>query len=284
MKEIAYIMAKRKAKNTAIRYSLLFSFLLHALFFLVLGLMVQSRSFDLPIEVELKDLPLEEDSQLKNQVVQDLPRPYLPIKPPLPQSQEAARGKLAAPLMSAPLFSASSIRPLPTSAAASRAVEKISAPLPPDSAQRSVGSNFGGSGFGYSSGQSGRGSAFGQIKPIPLPQIPLRTAAAYEQPDQTIAYRHLIHQHINRYKRFPPLAVRQGWEGSVGLRFLLHRNGQVEEIQVIKSSKIAILDEAAVAAVKSGSPFPPFPNSITDPSLWFEVTLSFELRGRYGLM
>jgi protein TonB len=102
--------------------------------------------------------------------------------------------------------------------------------------------------------------------------------SAYDQPDQTIAYKVIIHQHIESHKRYPTLAARRGWEGNVSLRFLLHRNGQVEQIQIAQSSKVPLLDEAAKLAVQTGNPFPPFPEGIKEASLWIEVTVNFELR------
>ena len=75
--------------------------------------------------------------------------------------------------------------------------------------------------------------------------------------------------------------VKKGLEGAADVRFLLHSNGKIERVEIIKSSQIPLLDEAAVRAVREGNPFPPFPESISQDSMVIEVTLNFELHGRY---
>jgi TonB family protein len=119
----------------------------------------------------------------------------------------------------------------------------------------------------------------GQIKAVALPRIPIRSAGvAYTHVDQTLVYQGIIHRYIEEHKRFPPLAIKMGWEGNVGVRFTIHRDGQVEQVKVTRSSRVALLDKAGVDAIKNGNPFPPFPKSITADSLLFEVTVSFEFR------
>jgi len=273
-------MSKRRTRNRAITYCFFFSFLLHTIFFLAAGPLRSHPSEEL-IEVDLNELPSKEDSmqpvkQAVRDIVRDIPRPYLrPRTVPRSQNVKVA-AKFPVPLMS-PVFSPALVRPLSSSTAAiSGAVEKISVPLT-DSTERSA-SGLGIPSFGYPRRSSSGGSAsIGQIKPISLPQI--STRGAYDQPDQTIAYKGIIHQHIESHKRYPTLAARKGLEGSVAVRFLLHRNGQVEQIQIAQSSKVSLLDEAAKLAVQTGNPFPPFPKGIKEASLWIDVTVNFELRG-----
>ncbi|MEX1041695.1 MAG: energy transducer TonB [Pirellulaceae bacterium] len=50
--------------------------------------------------------------------------------------------------------------------------------------------------------------------------------------------------------RFPPEALAQGWYGTVVLRIAISAAGQVEDVRVIRSSGYAILDQAAVEAVR----------------------------------
>jgi TonB family protein len=276
-------MSRKKTKNEAVRYSFLLSLVLHTVFLLSSERLIHPHPSEAMIEVDLQELPSKEDSrqpvnQAVRDIVRDIPRPYLRPRA-VPQSQNIkVASKFPAPLMS-PVFSPALVRPLISSAAAlPGAVEKFLVPLP-DSTERSV-SGLGVSSFGYPGRSSGGGSAsIGQIKPIYLPQIPFQTKVAdYDQPDQTIAYKGIIHQHIESHKRYPTLAARKGLEGNVHLRFLLHRNGQVEQIQITSASKVPLLDEAAKMAVQTGNPFPPFPEGIKEASLWIDVTVNFELR------
>jgi len=66
---------------------------------------------------------------------------------------------------------------------------------------------------------------------------------------------------------FPPQAIRDRTFGQVRLMVALNPNGQVREIEVLKSSGYRILDEAAMRSVRLAAPFAPFPpemRKITD--------------------
>ena len=123
--------------------------------------------------------------------------------------------------------------------------------------------------------------AAGQVKGIPTPaNFPLKAGSGRFDP--SLAYQKALCERIEHHKSFPFQARRKGWEGSVIVRFLVHRDGHVEHIEVISSSAIALLDEAAIRAVKEGNPFPPFPEGMRKPSLWFKVQLVFVLQEGSG--
>jgi TonB family protein len=65
----------------------------------------------------------------------------------------------------------------------------------------------------------------------------------------------LVYLEINKHKHYPYQAKRQRREGKVKINFTLHPDGQVTEIEVIKSSRLSVLDRAAQQAVESISPF-----------------------------
>ncbi|MEW5804054.1 MAG: energy transducer TonB [bacterium] len=271
-------MPRKKTKNHTIRYFLLFSFVLHTISFLAAGRWVHLRASDLLFEVDLRAMPLKEDNQTTRQAQppRDIPKPYLRPKPLSQARNMKVADRSPAPIN--PAFSQTSPAPLIDSEKAlnSGAVEKLSVPLS-NSKDRSDGGLY--VPWSGSSGRSGGSAVVGQIAPGSLPRIPLQAKVAYEHLDQTLAYQRMIHRHIDEHKKFPPLAVRMGWEGNVDVQFLLHRDGRVEQIQVIRSSRIDLLDNAALAAVKDGNPFPPFPGSMPEDSILIEVTLNFSLRG-----
>ena len=146
--------------------------------------------------------------------------------------------------------------------ASAEAVEKILIPLSDSLKQSSVG-------------------LIDQIKTVSPFQAPSRIKIAYDTFDQTLAYQGAIRRRIEEHKRYPPFAVKKGLEGSVDVQFLLYSNGRAEQVEIVKSSQIVLLDEAAVHAVQDGNPFPPFPESISQDSMLIEVTLNFELHRRY---
>jgi len=57
--------------------------------------------------------------------------------------------------------------------------------------------------------------------------------------------------------RYPPRARDLGWEGRCVVEFVLLASGSVRLLRVIESSGRPLLDEAALAAVQRGVPFPP---------------------------
>lgn len=62
---------------------------------------------------------------------------------------------------------------------------------------------------------------------------------------------------IGRTLVYPPLAKRHGWRGKVVLAFVMSARGAVDELVVQAPSGFKVLDEAAVAAIRAASPFPP---------------------------
>ena len=50
--------------------------------------------------------------------------------------------------------------------------------------------------------------------------------------------------------QYPAIAIQRGWEGEVWLRLKISRTGKVVNVGVVKSSGYAVLDAAAVNAVK----------------------------------
>jgi protein TonB len=61
------------------------------------------------------------------------------------------------------------------------------------------------------------------------------------------------------------MVLRQkGW---VAIRFNIQKNGQVTDLQVIRTSGIPSYDQSAVDALRSSSPLPPLPSQVTVPQL-----------------
>jgi len=72
---------------------------------------------------------------------------------------------------------------------------------------------------------------------------------------------------ISEAARYPDIAEEARWEGGVGLSLHVLSDGQLEEALLLKSSGFNLLDEAALALVRSQAPFPAFPPQIQDKDL-----------------
>jgi TonB family protein len=85
-----------------------------------------------------------------------------------------------------------------------------------------------------------------------------------------------IHVRINRYKRYPPGAARDGVEGTVTVSFLLNRHGALLEKRIVAGSGHPVLDEAALAAVADASPFPPFPDGLGRETMRLRLPINYK--------
>jgi protein TonB len=129
---------------------------------------------------------------------------------------------------------------------------------PPDSSSEDDSVELGGGpGGGTEGGVSGGipGGVVGGIggsdvsgsgRLMPVPPIPAR-------PRDMEAVR----ERIARTVRYPRRAKDLGWEGRCLVEFVLLADGAIRHLHVMESSGRPLLDEAALAAVRGGAPFPP---------------------------
>jgi protein TonB len=80
-----------------------------------------------------------------------------------------------------------------------------------------------------------------------------------------------LHAAIERAKTYPRLAREQGVEGVVLVRFKVAPSGDIEKVDVVKSSGSDILDQASVRTVRRAAPMP-YLNG------WIEVPMSYVLK------
>ena len=90
--------------------------------------------------------------------------------------------------------------------------------------------------------------------------------------------------YLGRFRRrvqeslgYPLAARRQGLSGTVEVEVLLEPSGRVSAVRLVASSSHAVLDDAALLAVKGLSP-EPFPDPLPRRPLRIRLPLAFELR------
>lgn len=86
----------------------------------------------------------------------------------------------------------------------------------------------------------------------------------------------LLHRAIDRGKRYPSLARRQRREGTATVRFRLSPNGEMDGIDIDRSSGFRALDSAAISAVSSVAPFAPA-RTLLSEATGFKVDVTFRL-------
>ena len=91
-------------------------------------------------------------------------------------------------------------------------------------------------------------------------------------------YQKAVKKKIENCRKYPYWARKQGFEGTVHLKFTILFTGAVKDIKIIKSSGFNILDKEAISTIKRASPFPPIPEKINRSTLTIEVSLVFQLK------
>lgn len=90
-------------------------------------------------------------------------------------------------------------------------------------------------------------------------------------------YLDMVRLRIEGKKKYPAPARARQIEGRVTVRFTIGRNGGVREVKIARSSRFAMLDDAALRAVRTASPFPRPPGHLFQAEVPLEITILFEL-------
>jgi periplasmic protein TonB len=75
-----------------------------------------------------------------------------------------------------------------------------------------------------------------------------------------ISYNRWLKIKIESVLTYPELAAREGYQGTLYVRFDILRNGSLGDVEVLQGSGFPILDNAAVRAIRSAAPFQPLPD------------------------
>lgn len=94
-----------------------------------------------------------------------------------------------------------------------------------------------------------------------------------------LAFSSQVRTKIAQTKYYPPTARRRGFEGEPVVTFILGNTGDLLEVSIENPSRHKLLNEAALDAVKSASPYPPIPELLKVKTLRFNLPISFILEG-----
>jgi protein TonB len=130
---------------------------------------------------------------------------------------------------------------------AAPAPPQVAVARPPDGMRRQPG------GGGLLGG--GRGGVEGEPIPLDTPE------PRYQD------YFNKIRERIKAKWIYPREAGERGIEGELLIEFHIAKDGRVAFIELRNSSGTAILDDAALTAVKLAQPFPPVPDEIAKRTL-----------------
>lgn len=81
----------------------------------------------------------------------------------------------------------------------------------------------------------------------------------------------IIRSSIDKAKRYPEIAKKRGWEGTVIAEFSINRKGAPENITIVRGSGYGILDSAARDTIIKASPLPVIKGKL-------EIPITFRLK------
>ncbi len=90
-------------------------------------------------------------------------------------------------------------------------------------------------------------------------------------------YFEMLRLRIESRKKYPETARNRHIEGRVKVRFSVNAYGIAERVEITGSSGHSMLDQAALRAVKTASPFPIPPSKLFQAPLNMEIVIVFEL-------
>lgn len=85
-----------------------------------------------------------------------------------------------------------------------------------------------------------------------------------------------IKRRVESLWAYPYEARNNGAGGSSVLRFTLSRDGLLEEVRVIATAGTAVLDNAAMVAVRNAAPFAPFPAGLDKEKIHIVATFTYQ--------
>ncbi|MGN7610774.1 energy transducer TonB [Magnetococcales bacterium HHB-1] len=90
-----------------------------------------------------------------------------------------------------------------------------------------------------------------------------------------VSYFRRMQKRIQFYWRYPASAKRKNITGALSLQFAINSRGKLVHLKLVRSSGHAMLDEAAINAVRQAEPFSPFPVT------WWEKKIIVPVRFQY---
>jgi len=117
-----------------------------------------------------------------------------------------------------------------------------------------------------------------QIHTEPPPE-PKEATISLDTKDTAYApYTTVLKEKINAHWVYPLSAQENLIQGTLLILFRLDSKGNLVDLRLVRSSEFEILDKYALKAIRSASPFPPFPESIGVDFLNINASFSYQLQ------
>jgi len=81
-----------------------------------------------------------------------------------------------------------------------------------------------------------------------------------------------------RYKRYPRIAMDNGWEGRSEVRMVIGANGMITSLTVRTGAGHEVLDKAALDMIRSAKPLIPIPSALRGREFTVDIPVVFSLK------
>ena len=93
-----------------------------------------------------------------------------------------------------------------------------------------------------------------------------------------VSYKAIISAILQKYKEYPPEALKRKQEGTVMVVFTIKNNGNLANYEITESSGFKLLDKAVEKMLERAAPLPPFPDDIKRQSMTLLLPVDFYIK------
>jgi TonB family protein len=119
-----------------------------------------------------------------------------------------------------------------------------------------------------------------EANPTPGAEETQETISLDTDDKRYVSYAGVIKERLKTHWSYPPDARNNLIEGRLLVVFSLNKEGTLTRLEISRSSNHEILDREAERAIRSASPFPPFPEHITVGRLNIEASFDYQITAR----
>ena len=244
---------------------------------------------EVPAAPAIKPAVKQPGREQPEQSVAAVPPPLPAPTPQAPETTAAAVSTVAqmsglAPVPEVTARGESPERQASEEAAPTRVATALSPGLPPSAVQTLLATEAGGSATGSADslpapaiagiGSGGPAAAGTEREGYEAPGAAVADAGAASAAAAVATAAHpgpglrdlaVVRHRIDAHKVYPPIAVRNGWEGRVLVEMRLEGDGSLTTVRLLEGSGYGVLDDATIVAVRRASPFPPVARVLTVP-------------------
>jgi protein TonB len=119
-----------------------------------------------------------------------------------------------------------------------------------------------------------------ESRPVPAATnnpMPVREPSRTADPGALAGYNRAVAQAVDRFKRYPRLALMRNWQGTALLKLSIGGDGRVREYHLAHSSGFDTLDEQALEMLRLAMPLPSLPTQLAGIDLSIDIPVVFRI-------